>query len=128
MAPRVARPQSYRAMKNPGIDIMRPPDSVSLHSGNGATPLKRAGSHWEGGGVSVQTEPRRNRDSWELPIAVEAPGAGLEHIHLRWRGAISETSRFLGDHWERSYGDLEWRAVVARLEGFEAAIASAAAL
>jgi alpha-galactosidase len=34
-------------------------------------------------------------------------------LHLRWWGRLPEGSRFLGDHWERSYGDLEWRGFAA---------------
>ncbi|HUY12101.1 MAG TPA: hypothetical protein VMX16_00535, partial [Terriglobia bacterium] len=30
-------------------------------------------------------------------------------VHLRWSGSLAENLRFLGDHWERAYGDLEWR-------------------
>src|SRR5690606_9314439 len=28
--------------------------------------------------------------------------------HLRWHGDPGERTRYLGDHWERGYGDLEW--------------------
>jgi alpha-galactosidase len=31
---------------------------------------------------------------------------------LRWDDAPPEGARFLGDHWERGYGDLEWRGLV----------------
>ena len=44
-----------------------------------------------------------------LALSVASPRSPLERLHLRWLGRLPEGSRFLGDHWERSYGDLEWR-------------------
>jgi alpha-galactosidase len=88
------------------VDVLRPPDVVSLHSAAGSMPLARAG------GVEVVAEPRRAPGGWEVPIVVSAPDAALEHVCLRWRGSMSPDWRYLGDHWERSYGDLEWRASV----------------
>jgi alpha-galactosidase len=93
-------------------DVLRPPDAVSLQTAAGYTALQRAGNRWQTAGVEVTAEPRRAGDSWEVPVAVSAPGAELEHIHLRWHGAMSQRWRVLGDHWERSYGDLEWRGSV----------------
>ncbi|RYG26775.1 hypothetical protein EON82_02000 [bacterium] len=36
-------------------------------------------------------------------------GTGVSRIQLRWRGDLRSIERYLGDHWERSYADLEWR-------------------
>ncbi|RYG38349.1 hypothetical protein EON81_03885 [bacterium] len=36
-------------------------------------------------------------------------GEGVSWIQVRWRGDLRAVRRYLGDHWERSYGDLEWR-------------------
>ena len=33
-------------------------------------------------------------------------------LRICWRQEISEPVKVLGDHWERGYGDLEWRGVV----------------
>lgn len=46
-------------------------------------------------------------------ISVSAPETvGLRRLHVRWAYAFAEGARFLGDHWERGYGDLEWRGLV----------------
>src|ERR1700722_15760501 len=37
----------------------------------------------------------------------------LLRIHLRFPAKISGDIRILADHWERGYGDLEWRGIVA---------------
>ena len=42
----------------------------------------------------------------------DAPNGLLTHVTLRWQEALAPTTRVLGDHWERGYGDLEWRGFV----------------
>jgi alpha-galactosidase len=100
------------AARIPHVDVLRRPDVVSLHGAGGRKVLTRSGELWQGSGVEVGAEPRRAGRLWEVPVTVSAPGAEVEHVCLRWRGAMSEQFRYLGDHWERSYGDLEWRAGV----------------
>lgn len=46
-------------------------------------------------------------------IVEAAPQAALAYIALRWNAALPEGTRILGDHWERGYGDLEWRGFAA---------------
>lgn len=60
---------------------------------------------WSGDGVVVgfATEPER------LGVRLVAT-AEVSRVQLRWRGDLGAGSRYLGDHWERGYGDLEWRA------------------
>jgi alpha-galactosidase len=96
-------------------EVLAAPDYVAIRSGGGRlTALSRGGSRWTGeGGVAVGTEPRRGGKGVELPVTLAAPGAEVEHICLRWRGTLPAHTRFLGDHWERSYGDLEWRGMTA---------------
>ncbi len=101
------------ASSSPYLDILRPPDLVSLHGSAGNRVLTRSGQRWQGAGVEVSAEPRRSGQKVEVPVVVSAPAAELEHVCLRWRGSMPEQLRYLGDHWERSYGDLEWRCGVA---------------
>ncbi len=47
-------------------------------------------------------------------IVVEAAAqAALTYVALRWNTVLPEGTRILGDHWERGYGDLEWRGFAA---------------
>lgn len=46
-----------------------------------------------------------------LEVLVRGGAAPLRYLVLRWTGVVRAT-RFLGDHWERAYGDLEWRGLV----------------
>lgn len=47
-----------------------------------------------------------------MPVFVSSPGHELTHVHLRWAIDVASGLRCLGDHWERSYGDLAWRGIV----------------
>jgi len=103
-----ARPVQAAAPPAGFVDIIRPPDLLTAFSESEAVPLSRNGLVWTARSIRVEAEPRGH----ELPIVIQASGAALVRIHLRWRARVPETWRVLGDHWERSYGDLEWRGLV----------------
>ena len=46
-------------------------------------------------------------------VSVAAPNISLTQISLRWQISLPSGTRILGDHWERGYGDLEWRGFVS---------------
>lgn len=73
--------------------------------------------------IAVWTEAGRDDRAAEIgltaqadgsvQIAITAPSSLLTYLALRWDYALPEEARILGDHWERGYGDLEWRGAVA---------------
>jgi len=89
-------------------DPVRLPDDVSIFTE--AEPagirLTRSNQTWQARNIEVETDPATGK------IFLHAPQASVTRIRLRWEGSLPETWRYLGDHWERSYGDLEWRALV----------------
>ena len=94
------------------IDILRTPDLVAVRTSKAQHELKRSGTRWQFEDVTVTAEPRRSGGSSEIPITLQSPKTQVEHVLLRWHGRMPAQARFLGDHWERSYGDLEWRTSV----------------
>jgi alpha-galactosidase len=42
-------------------------------------------------------------------VRVTCPGGPLSRVVLRWETAFPGDTLYLGDHWERGYGDLQWR-------------------
>jgi len=42
-------------------------------------------------------------------VRVTCPAAPLSRVLLRWEARFADDTLFLGDHWERGYGDLQWR-------------------
>ena len=93
-------------------DILRAPDAVAVYTENARVVLKRNGTRWTAASIEVVTEPRTSPQGGELPITLSAPHVAVTRIGVRWNGAVPQSWRFLGDHWERSYGDLEWRGIV----------------
>lgn len=91
------------------LDLLRVPDALTVYSRlEEPLPLQRSGSEWHGHGVIVESKAGRE----ELAIAIAAPQIDLKFIHMRWRMAVAKNLIALGDHWERSYGDLVWRNVI----------------
>lgn len=96
-----------------GIDLMRPPDEMSARfTPNRVEPMQRSGEVWAWRGLHVIAVPVAAEGRRRLPIRVTHGEAGLTHLRLRWHGKQSGSLLCLGDAWERSYGDLEWRATV----------------
>ena len=83
------------------------PTAVSIFSDGQWLPLKGSGAHW----ALEHTEVRLEHVGALLAVRLRAPGRELEKVKLSWRQAFGSTANFLGDHWERSYGDLEWSPV-----------------
>src|SRR4051812_18141679 len=42
-------------------------------------------------------------------VYVKSPSQQLNAVRLKWKYDVPSSGKFLGDHWERSYGDLEWK-------------------
>lgn len=52
------------------------------------------------------------RPDGALGVVVSSPAEPVMQVALRWAMPLAPSSRVLGDHWERSYGDMEWRGIV----------------
>jgi alpha-galactosidase len=88
------------------IDVRRPPDSVDVVTEDATTSATRgAGDRWEANGVVVLPVPAA--DSLRLSLA--SPKTPVKQVRLTWSGSTAAWKTVLGDHWERSYGDLAWR-------------------
>lgn len=92
-------------------DPMRPPDRVTAFAegASGGIHLVPAGGKWQKDEIEAVIDPRR--DGAQAAILLAAPHTRLTRLRFRWHGAFPAECRFLGDHWERSYGDLEWRGL-----------------
>ncbi len=67
-------------------------------------PLAPSAGGFSGVGVAVGLE----HESRATRVGIRAEGA-ISRVALRWKHTFPETTLFLGDHWERGYGDLQWR-------------------
>ena len=92
------------------VAAVREPDLVfAVHDDElRLLPLLRDPSdpRWTAAGAEV--EVRADGDG-AARIHVSGAGRALSRVVLRWRRAVSSATLVLGDAWERSYGDLQWR-------------------
>lgn len=77
------------------IDILRKPDDIRITCDG------------ENTDVVVETELHDRK----LELYVTATESKPKFICLRWNYRTTEPTRVLGDTWERSYGNLEWRSL-----------------
>ena len=106
-----AEAESHQARHTTFLDLQRLPDRVTYYSvreNDQPVVLRRDGSQWSASGVEVRTEVPGNG----VDVFINAPATELTRIHLRWTTEVAPALLFMGDAWERSYGDLAWRTMV----------------
>jgi alpha-galactosidase len=108
-SPAGALPQPSRAAVGSSfLSIVSHPDRVFAQvEGEGLALERIASGEWVRGGVRVETAAFEDRLA--VRVASDVP---LRRVELRWARRAPAGLRVLGDHWERGYGDLEWRGVV----------------
>jgi len=87
---------------------LRPPDFVRVKTDDRFATASGSGGRWTAPGVKLETVLADDC----LEVRVDAPHVGLRWLQLRWQDGFPAGTRFLGDAWERSYGELEWRGYV----------------
>jgi alpha-galactosidase len=89
------------------------PDMVHVFSdGQQRLALARQGDDWGYAREPCDIRVAIRDQADHLAVEVAADGAFLESVQLRWHVDVPAHLRYLGDHWERGYGDLEWRGLV----------------
>ena len=88
------------------VPVMNLPDEVWAKSGADWFQLKHSNStayiykH-------IEVSLKQNGDA--LSVYVQSPGVQLNTVRLKWKHETAQSAGVLGDHWERSYGDLAWK-------------------
>lgn len=86
--------------------IMNAPDEVWVQSGDEWFKLKGSNeslfSHKD-----IQVTVKAGGNSRGVYVA--SPTQQLNAVRLKWKHGVPSTAISLGDHWERSYGDLQWK-------------------
>jgi alpha-galactosidase len=86
------------------------PESIVVITEKGSNSLDRVASkQWHGNGITVWTKTNGN----DLAISIAAPNVGVKSMTIRWTVSMPADWKYLGDAWERGYGDLEWKELDA---------------
>jgi len=80
--------------------------SVSFQSGGDLYSAEKSGDGW----CWKDAEARFSPQSGEINIRAEK--LPLEKVIISWRVDMPANTQIMGDHWERGYGDLEFRGFV----------------
>ena len=82
------------------------PDAVFVqHEEERPAAAARQPGHWATADVRVDVAHHANA----LDVTVTCPTRPIARVALRWATGYAPQTLFLGDHWERGYGDLQWR-------------------
>jgi alpha-galactosidase len=90
------------------INIIRNPDLLQIETEEGWVSLNLDRDIWEGRGITVTAVPHKR----SVKVKLYSPQIAVKRILCSWKSKLSPGARILGDHWERGYGDLEWRGIV----------------
>ena len=94
------------AQPNTFQDLTRSPDAVSITTETGSQELQsNAPGSWSSGGIKVTTKKRDN----SLVVKLTAPTEAVKYLQLHWNATLPPDWKYLGDAWERAYGDLQWK-------------------
>ena len=85
--------------------IIRCPELVWVKTGEGIFPMSPCG---EGRFAYRGLLVRCVLDKEGLDVLLEESSLPVEGVLLRWKEAVAGKNLLLNDHWERSYGDLQW--------------------
>jgi alpha-galactosidase len=82
------------------------PDEVWAQSGAEWFKLKSTnGSKFNYKDIEVTVKANGNAKG----VYIQSPTQQLNSVRLKWKHNTSSSAKYLGDHWERSYGDLQWK-------------------
>lgn len=85
------------------------PDLIYVEANNGREPMKAyRHNEWMSGSIKVTLSGAHA----DLGVTLASPELEVKRVILRWERPWSGPVQVLGDHWERGYGDLEWRGLV----------------
>ncbi len=89
------------------------PDEAWVQSGTEWFKMKASGS---AAFTYKDIEVSLKADKNVKAVYVSSPALQLNAVRLKWAHTISLNKKFLGDQWERSYGDLQWKSDIAAVK------------
>lgn len=90
--------------RNSFQSIVKNPGSVTIVTERGKGELLFENDLWKRGNIEVRTIIQKAG----MKIELSAPGEAVKYVILRWENSPLSGWRYLGDTWERAYGNLQW--------------------
>lgn len=101
----------FQAHAAPGLAAFsRQPAAIRAVTEKGTVELQSDGrSTWTGGDIRVTAKAGQSGAT----LTLAAPESAVKHLLISWTWEAPAGGKFLGDAWERAYGDLEWKTLDA---------------
>ena len=88
--------------------ILQMPDAVEILSGDQYFLLQSPNQHtWTYKDVIVDLKKLND----VIAVNIQSPVIALKEVRLSWKYTITNNATILGDHWERTYGDVSWQKI-----------------
>ena len=107
---------SSRAQARLLLPVLSQPDMMLAFAGDveaSRFELFRSGTDWTASGGASGTRISFVAGHRHSTVSLDSPTTPIQRVHLRWKCKFPPGVLALGDAWERSYGDLEWRPLQA---------------
>ncbi len=104
------------AKESEDLPVLAQPDLVLAFIGDAEVDrqrLSRIGNAWTGSNRAAGVQVDFTAGPHQAVVSINAPSVAVQRLQLRWKRRLAEDALILGDAWERSYGDLEWRPLQA---------------
>ena len=87
--------------------LMALPDEIWISSGDQQMMLSSADKlKWTNKDIEVLIK----QEAMQLAVFAQSPTLALNSVQLTWKYHSAENTKCLGDHWERTYGDVGWQS------------------
>ena len=84
------------------------PDVVEIFSGDQYFLLRSSDQHtWTYKDVIIGIKKLNDK----IAVHVQSPTMALKEVKLSWKYNFKNSASILGDHWERTYGDVSWQKI-----------------
>jgi alpha-galactosidase len=97
---------------NGNATLINNPDEVWGRADGEWFRLKSSGREFTYKDVEVSIKTNGNASG----VYVQSPATALTGIRLKWKHQTDTTTKMLGDHWERTYGDLAWKSPAGNIK------------
>jgi len=86
------------------MNLQKIPDGITVQTAVSSVELIYKNQKWQGEGVEVNTIQK----SSGLLIELVSPSQAIKNIYIKWNIHSDNKMLYLGDTWERAYGNLQW--------------------
>jgi alpha-galactosidase len=86
------------------MNLHKIPDAIVVQTSNSFIQLAYKNLKWNGDGIDVKTILKTS----SLDIELSSPSKPIKNIFIKWDVKPVGEMLYLGDAWERAYGNLQW--------------------